>query len=164
MAIRPEEIERKDFVPAMRGYERQEVDAFLRAVAEELREAHAARMAAEAALEAARSRPDNPIDVLSLEVGVVLKTAKAEAERMRSEAEADAAEVREQARQDALKMLEEARERRSQVMEDAQHRWDITCRAEKEVLSRVELIEAALAEVKEGLVPVPFHPALIQAS
>jgi DivIVA domain-containing protein len=39
MAFTPEEVENKEFLTTMRGYDKEEVDAFLRAVASDYREA-----------------------------------------------------------------------------------------------------------------------------
>ena len=38
MAFTPEEVENKEFLTTMRGYDKEEVDAFLRAVAADYRE------------------------------------------------------------------------------------------------------------------------------
>jgi DivIVA domain-containing protein len=82
----PHEIENKRFVVALRGYQTDEVDAFLRAVAADYR----------AALEAARNGNQSADLVADIErvLGSSREAAEREAAEMRAAAERDAAEIR----------------------------------------------------------------------
>ncbi len=75
MPYRPDEIGRKVFLTTLRGYDRQEVDVFLRAVAEDYAEALEAAAAvgvSPAAPEAARRGVRSPT---SLDLSLVLRSA-----------------------------------------------------------------------------------------
>lgn len=91
MPFAPHEIEHKKFVVALRGYQTDEVDAFLRAVAADYR----------AALEAAAAAPAGEASDsahLIAEIERVMTTARSQAEeeaaQIRRAAELEAAEIR----------------------------------------------------------------------
>jgi DivIVA domain-containing protein len=77
MPFAPHEIEQKKFVVALRGYQTDEVEAFLRAVAADYR----------AAVEAVQDLPE-PADA------AVLRDAREQAERIVEAAQADARQIR----------------------------------------------------------------------
>jgi DivIVA domain-containing protein len=78
----PHEIENKRFVVALRGYQTEEVDAFLRAVAADYR----------AALERAEASERTPAPTDD-EVAAILRAAEREAEEIRAAANAEAEAV-----------------------------------------------------------------------
>lgn len=78
MPFAPHEIENKRFVVALRGYQTEEVDAFLRAVAADYR--------------AALERADTPTPTDG-EVATILRAAELEADEIRAAAHAQAEAV-----------------------------------------------------------------------
>jgi DivIVA domain-containing protein len=101
-----EEIERADFSIGLRGYDRDEVEAFLRDVAGQQR-----RLLEE--VEASRRRSDKPYHVFGSDVGELLQHAKDSADALRRKAEEDAADIRQQAKKAAAAT-------REKVEQDAQ--------------------------------------------
>jgi DivIVA domain-containing protein len=90
MPFAPHEIEHKKFVVALRGYQTDEVDSFLRAVAADYR----------ALLEAARAvppeahQPAHLIAEIERVMGSAREQAEQEAAEIRRAAEAEAADIR----------------------------------------------------------------------
>jgi DivIVA domain-containing protein len=83
--MEPEEIEGREFLMGLRGYDRNEVDEFLTAIAGELRQARAERDALRDAPPAA-----DPYEQLGFDVSTILRTAHEEADACRAQADADA--------------------------------------------------------------------------
>ncbi len=96
MVVKPEEVEGKEFVVGVRGYVREEVQAFLRAVARELaeRDAEIERLRRELA---ARKGLDRSalIRAVGDAVAGVLEAADAAAEETKARARRGAEEIRE---------------------------------------------------------------------
>ncbi len=110
MPFSPEDIERKHFLPALRGYDREQVDAFLRAVADEyrtvLRELELARE------DGTRARStDDELGLVGEHVERILRVAAQSAQEIRAASEEEAATLR----AEAQRQLEAGR----QVMADA---------------------------------------------
>jgi DivIVA domain-containing protein len=81
VALTPDEIEGRDFSIALRGYEREEVDAFLRQVAADLRDDQAAP-------------PTDPFAGLGDEVATIMRNTVASAQDAKARAEVDAEALR----------------------------------------------------------------------
>jgi DivIVA domain-containing protein len=149
----PHEIENKKFIVALRGYQTDEVDAFLRAVAADYRAAlDAAREAA--ARDSAERRPPErqpePRDAAGLVaeiervMGSARETAEQEAAEIRQSAEREAAEVRAAVHREAEACYEEIARQAEQL-----HRIEARLRAQ------LHALEHAVAEGKEALVALP---------
>ena len=69
MPASPDELENKRFVAALRGYDKDEVDAYLRELAQELREAQAAMATA------TREARQDPYEDLGREVAAIARAA-----------------------------------------------------------------------------------------
>lgn len=118
----PEQIRRKDFGSIRRGYDPDEVNDYLYALAErietlegDLREAQAAAESSahgtpvEAVAEAAP--PADPYEAFAKRFAGLLGTADAEAERLVTEAQAESTRILDEARIDADRIREEAQSR-----------------------------------------------------
>ena len=99
MPFAPHEIENKRFVVALRGYQTDEVDAFLRAVAADYR----------AALEAARngSQPADLVAELERVHSSAREAAEDDAREIRAAAEREAAQLRATVESEASAFYEE---------------------------------------------------------
>lgn len=175
MALVPEEIAGKQFIVGLRGYDRDEVQAFLRAVAEELRRLHLE-------LETARiPAPDSP-EALGTQVAAVMRSAQEQAKELRQaamtevagaveEAKAEAVRVVEEARRDAATIMEEVRNRAAQIdaeartrgqkaMSIATERFRVIRTAELEVAQRIEESQGLLDAVRQELAADDLQAAL----
>ncbi|MCU1352458.1 MAG: DivIVA protein [Acidimicrobiales bacterium] len=108
MALTPDEIAGKEFLVGLRGYDKDEVRAFLAEVADELRTAGpaAAPEPAPAAPAATAAAPD--WTQMGEEVAAVLRTAHEQAATLRAQAEAEIAHGRQAGADDAASIRREA--------------------------------------------------------
>ncbi|MDQ3895717.1 MAG: DivIVA domain-containing protein, partial [Actinomycetota bacterium] len=108
MPLSPQEIENKRFLVALRGYDKEEVDAFLRAVAESHAEAlHALEQARNGQVPAAA---DDPFDDLRDDVAEMARVAGEAIREVRTAADRRAEEARAVAEADAARVRAEAAE------------------------------------------------------
>jgi DivIVA domain-containing protein len=115
-------LERVQFATAIRGYDKDEVDTFLRELATEHN-----RMMAE--LVAAQKNAENVYLEMGEEIGDILQHAKDVADQMIKRAEEEAAVITEQARRAAAKTASEAARRADQLKE-----------ADQEIRARISLM------------------------
>ncbi|HEX2235056.1 MAG TPA: DivIVA domain-containing protein [Actinomycetota bacterium] len=153
-----EEIERADFSIGLRGYDRDEVEAFLRHVAGQQR-----RLLEE--VEASRRRSDKPYHVFGSDVGELLQHAKDSADALRRKAEEDAADIRQQAKKAAAatreKAEQDARDARKAAEYDAgerikaaEHRVAQLRAEEARARDKLRGVRAELSSVTARLVDV----------
>ncbi|HEY3181730.1 MAG TPA: DivIVA domain-containing protein [Gaiellaceae bacterium] len=142
MPFAPHEIENKRFVVALRGYQTDEVDAFLRAVAADYR---AALDAARAAVQQVAELSDRAELVAEIErvMSAARETAEQEATEIRRHAEREAAEVRAAVRE-AEACYEEISRQAEQL-----HRIEARLR------DQLHALEHVVAEGRETLAGVP---------
>ena len=132
MAFSAAEIETKEFLVGLRGYEKSEVSAFLRAVAADYRElerrarANGAARRGEATnatetkngeAEPAVAAPGDGLDDIGEQVAAVLRTARQGAENIRRSAEAAAAQIKQAAEEEAARIVAEGEARRAELEE-----------------------------------------------
>lgn len=131
MPFAPHEIENKRFVVALRGYQTDEVDAFLRAVAADYR----------AALENGNQQASNEI-VAGLErvLGSGRENAEHEAEEIRAAAERDAAEIRAAVESEAEAVYAEIARQATELQE-----------IERRVRDQLHALERTVIEGKHAL-------------
>jgi DivIVA domain-containing protein len=121
--LQPEDIENQLFPIAMRGYEKEKVDAFLRVVAAYYREA----IRAGEEIARAAASPSHPYEALGDQIATILGTAAVaaddlklqadrEAQKMRGIAAAEAAEVT----REATNQLMIARQMKSDAQQEAE--------------------------------------------
>jgi DivIVA domain-containing protein len=135
------DITRADFSITMRGYDRDEVDSFLRAVADEHR-----RITED--LSAARRKADRPYQSFGVDVGELLQHAKDSADKLKRRAEEHAEQT-----------MQEAKKQAAALREKAQHDADATRKAAeydseqriKEAERRVRSLMQAEAEARKRL-------------
>ena len=129
--ITPEELENRTFTTKMRGYDPEEVDSLLAAVADQMR---GLRVSADRAyqavgeemgelLQGARDRADTMVAEAERQASETVAQAQAQAEKELSEARAEAERLRSEAQQEAAEMRSraeaDAAETRSSADEDA---------------------------------------------
>jgi cell division initiation protein len=148
-------IQEADFSGSLRGYDREEVDAFLRSVAEEHQ-----RLIDE--LSASRRKTDKPFQSLGTEVGELLQRAKDSADGLRGRAQEEAEQIRRQAveaaaatqrraEQEAKKVEEAADYEASTKIEEARRRARRLKEAEAEALARVRDVRTELSVLSRRL-------------
>lgn len=133
----PQEIESKEFFVAARGYEREEVRAFLRTVAEEQRSLLAA-----AAARAALPVQADPLTTMGDHVVAVMRAAEQSADGITSQAEHAAAKRREEIELERVQLLADAAEQATRTVamaesEAARMREDALQTAREEVTALV---------------------------
>jgi DivIVA domain-containing protein len=120
-----EELENTTFNTALRGYDRDEVDAFVRTIAQEMRELH-------------QVRNEKQYENLGVEMGTLLQHARDSADAMTQQAEQQAAEVRAAADADAQKIREEATARARDLQQQTEQKASETrSQAEQEASTRI---------------------------
>jgi DivIVA domain-containing protein len=117
-SMRPEDIESTSFAVAFRGFDRDEVQAFLSEVAESIRVYQ--RIADEAyrvvgeemgdLLQGAKEQADRVVSDATARAEQIMEEGRAELDRMRREAESEATETRAAAEADARARIEAAEE------------------------------------------------------
>jgi len=114
MALSPEDIESKEFIVSLRGYDKDDVRAFLKEVAGEFRNVGSAQAA----------EPD-PVDRVTRQLGAVLRAAMEESDLIVAEARRELEEadgIRRQAREEAAAIRQQAEEYAEQVRAEADNR------------------------------------------
>jgi cell division initiation protein len=133
--VSPEEIEKATFATALRGYDRDEVDSYLRSLAVDLKEAEKQRterfyqsLGEEMGglLQHARDSSDAMVKEAEEESKRLRDSARSDAEQMRADASKDAKETRANAESEAAANIAEAEQRaadtRTKAEEDARAR------------------------------------------
>jgi DivIVA domain-containing protein len=132
MPFAPHEIEKRKFVVALRGYQTDEVEGFLRAVAADY-----------AALEEKASSNRGPEHMVA-EIERVMRSAREDAERdaaeIRAAAERDAAEIREATEREAEACLAEISRRAEELRSLEAALWQ-----------RMQAMERSIIEARHGL-------------
>ncbi|HWL65619.1 MAG TPA: DivIVA domain-containing protein [Actinomycetota bacterium] len=152
MPFSPEEIEHKDFLLTLRGYDKEEVRAFLEAVASDYR----------ALTSAARDRddvPDTAYEQIGREVGTVIQVAKESATAMKRQAEAEASEMRTRADREAQKIREAATNAAKRLHDEAD-KYSIEARSQADLEAsakirdshkRLERLQSTESKVRQRL-------------
>lgn len=152
MPFSPEEVEEKDFLVTLRGYDKDEVRAFLQAVSADYK----------AALDSSKSAGQVSGDAfasLGQEVGHVLQTAKESAEAVRRKSEEEAAALRARAEQEANGVRDAAGKAAKRLTEEAEQ-YAIGVRASadrdateriRETTRRVERLQTTEAKLRQRL-------------
>lgn len=153
MPFSPEEIESKEFLITLRGYDKDEVQAFLRAVAADYRSiADSARMPA-------APSATNPFESLGEEVGTVLKVARESANALRQKAEDEAAATRRRAEEESAALRNAASAAAKRLTEEAErHAIEVRASAERdagerlrETARRVERLQGTETKLRQRL-------------
>jgi DivIVA domain-containing protein len=106
-ALTPDQLENVSFTTTLRGYDRDEVDAFIKNVQVALKEVE-------------RQRSERLYTHMGEEIGNLLQHAKDSAEEIKQEAESDAARMRADAETDAARKRDEAQADAHTMRADAQ--------------------------------------------
>jgi DivIVA domain-containing protein len=145
MPFAAHEIEQKKFVVALRGYQTDEVEAFLRAVAADYR---AALADVDHARDEAREAANRP---------------EAELAELRLAAETEADEIRAQARRDAHEIREAAYREAEAAYDEITRRAEELRRLEESLWMRMHSLEHTVVECRQALTHVsnvhPMQPA-----
>ena len=152
MPFSPEEVEEKDFLVTLRGYDKDEVRAFLQAVSADYK----------AALDSSRSAGQVSGDAfasLGAEVSHVFQTAKESAEAVRRKADEEATALRARAEQEANGVRDAAGKAAKRLTEEAEQ-YAIGVRASadrdateriRETTRRVERLQTTEAKLRQRL-------------
>lgn len=151
MPFTPEEIENKEFLITLRGYDKDEVQAFLRAVAEDFRSVSTTFKEMPAG--------GNAFDALGAEVSSVLRVAKESATALKKKAEDDAAQARKRAEEEANTLREAASQAARRLTSEAQkHATEVRAAAQREaddrlrdMARRVERLQSTESKLRQRL-------------
>jgi DivIVA domain-containing protein len=146
MPFAPHEIESKRFVTALRGYSADEVDAFLRAVAVDYRNALDEVPASRA--EAAEIRAAAEREAAQIRAAAVEQANVAE---LRADALADAAGIRARAEREAAEIRDAAVRTAEAASAELGRRADELRRLEAALWSRVHALEQTVGECRQAL-------------
>lgn len=153
MAFSPEEIENKEFLPALRGYDKEEVRAFLIAVASDYR----------SALSAPRPSVEpssaGSYEALGKEVADILRTSKESAEKIVRDARQEAGAEKSRADQEASHIRDAARDAADKVKADSQrYAAEVKAAADRQAAEaiqkarrRVETLRSAETKIRDRL-------------
>lgn len=153
MPFSPEEIESKEFLITLRGYDKDEVQAFLRAVAADYRS-----LGDRSAVPTPVST-SNPFESLGEEVGTVLKVARESANALRQKAEDEAAAARRRAEEESAALRNAASAAAKRLTEEAErHAIEVRAAAERdagerlrETARRVERLQGTETKLRQRL-------------
>jgi DivIVA domain-containing protein len=144
----PEEIEHKEFVVAFRGYSREEVRAFLRAVATDVRAAAGGAGSGSAGPESFGAKLDTVVQSAADSAHSLQKKAERDAALIRRQAEVEAAKVRAGAEHVARQIREDEDVAR-QIREDAERQAaDARAIVERFAAGRLEEVSQKLQELR----------------
>ncbi len=154
MPFTAEEIENKEFLITLRGYDKDEVKAFLRAVAADFKAA--SDIPAPAAAEAGGG---NAFEALGADIGHVLQVAKQSADTLKKKAEGDAAAMRKRAEEEAKSLRDAASSAARRLTEEAErHSVQVRATAEREAEDRtrdsqrrVERLQSVESKLRQRL-------------
>ena len=141
--IDPEAIEQAEFPTALRGYDKVEVDAYLRRVAVEHRKLLAAARSAPA--------PDKPYHRLGQDVGELLQHAKDVADRIKQRAEEEATRRREEAKKVVRETKDKAKREAQQTKEAAEYEAKEKLKDAQRRLTELQATETKARERLEEL-------------
>lgn len=173
MSVQPEDIESKEFLVSLRGYDREEVDAFLRELAEEIR-----RLKSDAQTVAPSSSPAGEGDASTFykqigeETSKILVAAEEAGAEIRARASAEAAELlasarnqseevrrageaQKQAAEDDLRRLREARSILANQLEDVGRRLEETISRLQAPIEPATTASTTAAPPRPQVVPPP---------
>lgn len=152
MPLSPEEIEGKHFLMALRGYDKDQVDAFLRELAAEqqalLHSAEAVREAREAG--GPRTGPD-PFDGFAAQLESILRHAAEQADHIRSAAADDVARQLEAARRELVKagtIRAAAEQEAAEARRELENARSVTAEAERQAAETMEHGQRQLHDLK----------------
>ena len=141
MPFAPHEIEKKRFVVALRGYQTDEVDSFLRAVAADYA----------ALLERVESvTPDRWMSDMER----LMATASGEAAEIRAAAQAEAAAIREAAEREAAEIRAATQQEAEACFEEITRQAAELHRLESSLWNRMHALEHAVVEARQTLAHV----------
>lgn len=144
MPLTPEEIREQKFSINLRGYEKEQVDAFLQQVAGDY----------EAAISAIASASD-PYGALGKEVGSVLRSAQESAEKIRRDAEIEIRSQREAVTEEATEALRQANEAATATLEEARDKaFHMTQDAERRAREAEEVAQTARQLAQDDAVDI----------
>jgi DivIVA domain-containing protein len=148
----PEEIDSKEFLITLRGYDKDEVKAFLKAVAADYR----------AAVDSAAPPPEAPgnaYEALGKDIGQVLQVAKQSADHLKKKAEEEATSMRRRAEEEANTLRDAASGAANRLTQEAErHAVQVRAEAERDASERttdanrrVEKLQSAESKLRQRL-------------
>ena len=140
--LAPEVIEAMEFTTTLRGYDKDEVESFLREIAEDIRDLQ-------------RDAEQKPYLSLGDEIGALLQHARDSAEKITADAQQQAEGALAEAQREAAAVLADARASADQIEEAARdHAHEMEREAERSSNARVAEAEVSVERLKEVEVTV----------
>ena len=168
MSLTPQDIEKQVFKERFRGYDPEEVDAFLDRVSEQLTELTRARDEAVARAEAAERQATTSAGEQEQLLSRTLLTAERTAEQTVAQAQAEAEQLREEARSEATELRRRAEEDAREERQTAQAAADRVRQSVAELRAfrddyrdRVEAVISEQLSVIDRL-PLPDIPPSVE--
>jgi DivIVA domain-containing protein len=178
-AEHPEDLQQASFSIAFRGYDRDEVDAYVAELEEMLRaggngsgvatraelaellgeEIGALLASAEEAAERTRERGEAAERVGAREADKILEKAQAEASKLRATAEDESKKTVREAELKAKRLENAAKQRHDEVIEEAQTRIKMLRERERELLNRIDALEKAFVSMRHAADDIYKHNA-----
>jgi DivIVA domain-containing protein len=148
-----EEIENKEFLITLRGYDKDEVKAFLRAVAADF------KASADSPGEVPDAGGGNAFEALGADIGHVLQVAKQSADSVKAKAEGDSTAMRKRAEEEAKSLRDAASSAARRLTEEAErHAVQVRATAEREASERtrdsqrrVERLQSVESKLRQRL-------------
>jgi DivIVA domain-containing protein len=147
MPFAPHEIENKRFVVALRGYQTEEVEGFLRAVAADYR-ALLDQMQRES------STPDRWVADIERIMSSAREDAEREAAEIRAAAAAEATAIRASAERDAAELRQATQEQSDACFAEITRQAEELHRLESGLWNRMHALEHAVVEARQSLTHV----------
>ena len=178
-AEHPEDLQQASFSIAFRGYDRDEVDAYVAELEQMLRaggngsgvatraelaellgdEIGALLASAEEAAERIRERAEAAEAVAGREAEKILAAARKDAAKLRAEAEDDSKKTLRETELKAERLENAAKQRHDEVIEEAQTRIKMLRERERELLTRIDALEKAFVSMRHAADDIYKHNA-----
>jgi cell division initiation protein len=151
--LEPDDLERKEFLVSLRGYDREEVDEYLREVAEELR--RRAASGPQAAAVQVRADPTDAYRQVGQETSKILIAAEETANEIRERAKAEAAQLVSDARAEADQVVRKAQAEKQTIEEDLRRLRDARNLTGTQLEDVGRRVEEMVARLRSPIEPAP---------
>jgi len=146
-----EEISQREFLTALRGYDRDEVDAYLREVADEVRSLRKQIASAGADAPPPPPSPTEPETVAASDPSEAYKRVGEETSKILISAEQVANEIKEKARREAAEVLADARQLADKTKRESKEQQEAADAEIKKLLGTRSMLATQLEDVRRRL-------------
>jgi cell division initiation protein len=152
--LEPDDLEKKEFLVSLRGYDREEVDEYLREVAEELRRLRTASGSQARAVEI-RADPTAAYRQVGQETSKILIAAEETANEIRERAKAEAAQLVSDARAEADQIVRKAQAEKQTIEEDLRRLREARNLTGTQLEDVGRRVEEMVARLRSPIEPAP---------